>query len=191
MSLDEKDYSASGSKLSQADWRRENVNTLVKKIYKKIKSIDPSVTFGISPQGNNDNNYNVQYSDVCLWMKEAGYVDYIMPQLYWGFGYLTKSGSEDYQFVKLSNKWAAYPRHSSVKLYIGMGAYRIGDGDGGTNDQREWSGGNNLMRMINAVGTNGNISGFGLYRYDNLFRNSKYPSLAQSEVEHITELLEN
>ena len=191
ISLDEKDYSASGSKLSQADWRRENVNTLVKKIYKKIKSIDPSVTFGISPQGNNDNNYNVQYSDVCLWMKEAGYVDYIMPQLYWGFGYLTKSGSEDYQFVKLSNKWASYPRHSSVKLYIGMGAYRIGDGDGGTNDQSEWSGGNNLMRMINAVGANGNISGFGLYRYDNLFRNSKYPSLAQSEVEHITELLEN
>ena len=189
MELDAADYKASGSSLSQDDWRRENVNTLVKKIYKKIKSIDSSVTFGISPQGNNDNNYLVQYSDVCLWLREAGYVDYIMPQLYWGFGYLTSSGSDAYQFINLSEQWAAYPRHSSVKLYIGMGAYRIGAGDGGANDQSEWSCGNNLMKMVNALGANEDISGFGLYRYDNLFRNSEYASLAQSEAEHISEIL--
>ena len=189
MTIDSGDYAASGTKLSQEDWRRENVNTLVKRIYKKIKSIDSTVTFGISPQGNNDNNYHIQYSDVKLWLAEEGYVDYIMPQLYWGFGYLTKSGRTDYQFVNLCEQWASYPRHSSVKLYIGMGAYRIGDGDGGANDQSEWTGGNNLMKMVNAAAANSDISGFGLYRYDNLFKNSKYPSLAQSEVEHLTEVL--
>ena len=189
MTLDEDDYASSGTNLSQADWRRENVNTLVKKIYKKVKSIDSSVTFGISPQGNNDNNYSVQYSDVKLWLSTEGYVDYIMPQLYWGFGYLTKSGRTDYQFVNLSEEWASYPRHSSVKLYIGLGAYRIGDGDGGANDQSEWSSGNNLMKMVNAVNANPKISGFGLYRYDNLFKNSKYSDLARSEVEHLAEVL--
>ncbi len=189
MTIDSDDYAASGTKLSQAQWRRENVNTLVRKIYKKIKSIDSTVTFGISPQGNNDNNYNVQYSDVKLWLSTEGYVDYIMPQLYWGFGYLTKSGRTDYQFVNLSDEWASYPRHSSVKLYIGMGAYRIGDGDGGANDQSEWSSGNNLMKMVNALNANKNISGFGLYRYDNLFKNSSYPDLAESEVSHLTEIL--
>ena len=190
MSYDSADYAASGSQLSQEDWRRENVNTLVRKIYKAIKDTDSSVTFGISPQGNNDNNYHIQYSDVCLWMREEGYVDYIMPQLYWGFGYLTSSGREDYQFVRLTEQWAAYPRHSGVKLYIGMGAYRIGAGDGGANDQSEWSSGNNLMKMVNALAANGDISGFGLYRYDNLFRNSEYADLAKSEVEHLAEILE-
>lgn len=189
MTIDSGDYAASGTQLSQEDWRRENVNTLVKRIYKKIKSIDSTVTFGISPQGNNDNNYHIQYSDVKLWLSEEGYVDYIMPQLYWGFGYLTKSGRTDYQFVNLCEQWASYPRHSSVKLYIGMGAYRIGDGDGGANDQSEWTGGNNLMKMVNAVAADDDISGFGLYRYDNLFRNSKYADLAQSEVSHLTEML--
>ncbi|MBQ6930207.1 MAG: family 10 glycosylhydrolase [Oscillospiraceae bacterium] len=189
MSLDADYYAASGSSLSQADWRRENVNTLVRKIYAEVKSIDSSVTFGISPQGNNDNNYNVQYSDVCLWMANEGYVDYVMPQLYWGFGYLTASGRDTYQFVNLSDSWAAYPRHSSVKLHIGLGAYRIGAGDGGANDQSEWASGYNLMRQINALNANSGISGFALYRYDNLFKNSEYASLAQSEVAHIRELL--
>ena len=190
MSLDEKDYHNSGSALLQADWRRENVNTLVRKIYQKIKSIDGEVTFGISPQGNNDNNYNVQYSDVGLWLAEEGYVDYIMPQLYWGFGYLTKSGNDTYQFEKLTAQWADYPRHSSVKLYIGLGAYRIGDGDGGANDQSEWQRGDNLVRMVESLSANGDISGFGLYRYDNLFRNYTYPDLAASEVAHLAEVLE-
>lgn len=189
MSYDADYYAASGSSLSQADWRRENVNTLVRKIYAKVKSIDSSVTFGISPQGNNDNNYNVQYSDVCLWMANEGYVDYVMPQLYWGFGYLTSSGRDTYQFVNLSDQWASYPRHSSVKLHIGLGAYRIGAGDGGANDQSEWSSGYNLMKQINALNANSGISGFALYRYDNLFKNSGYASLAQSEVAHIRELL--
>lgn len=189
MSYDADHYANSGSSLSQADWRRENVNTLVRKIYAKVKSIDGSVTFGISPQGNNDNNYNVQYSDVCLWMANEGYVDYVMPQLYWGFGYLTSSGRDTYQFVNLSDQWASYPRHSSVKLHIGLGAYRIGAGDGGANDQSEWSSGYNLMKQINALNANSNISGFALYRYDNLFKNSEYASFAQSEVAHIKDLL--
>ena len=189
MSYDADHYANSGSSLSQADWRRENVNTLVRKIYAKVKSIDSSVTFGISPQGNNDNNYNVQYSDVCLWMANEGYVDYVMPQLYWGFGYLTSSGRDTYQFVNLSDQWASYPRHSSVKLHIGLGAYRIGAGDGGANDQSEWSSGYNLMKQINALNANSNISGFALYRYDNMFKNSEYASLAQSEIAHIKDLL--
>lgn len=189
LSIDKSYYDASGTSLSQADWRRENVNTLVRKIYDKIKSIKPSVTFGISPQGNNDNNYNTQYSDVNLWLSQKGYVDYIMPQLYWGFGYLTASGRDDYQFVKLANQWASYPRDSSVKLYLGLGAYRIGAGDGGSNDQSEWSSGNNLAKQVNALYAVNGISGFALYRYDNLFRNSAYAALAQSETEHLRDIL--
>ncbi len=188
-SLDEAQYKASGTSLSQDDWRRENVNTLVRKLYSTVKGIDSSVTFGISPQGNNGNNYTMQYSDVKLWLANEGYADYIMPQLYWGFGYLTKSGRTDYQFVNLCEQWESYPRAAGVKLYIGLGAYRIGDGDGGANDQSEWSRGDNLMRMINTINSIDGIDGFALYRYDNLFKNSKYAALAQSEVDHMTEIM--
>ncbi len=188
-SLDEAQYKASGTSLSQDDWRRENVNALVRKLYSTVKGIDSSVTFGISPQGNNDNNYTMQYSDVKLWLANEGYADYIMPQLYWGFGYLTKSGRTDYQFVNLCEQWESYPRAAGVKLYIGLGAYRIGDGDGGANDQSEWSRGDNLMRMINTINSIDGIDGFALYRYDNLFKNSKYAALAQSEVDHMTEIM--
>lgn len=188
-SLDEVQYKASGTSLSQDDWRRENVNTLVRKLYSTVKNIDSSVTFGISPQGNNDNNYTMQYSDVKLWLANEGYADYIMPQLYWGFGYLTKSGRTDYQFINLCEQWESYPRAAGVKLYIGLGAYRIGDGDGGANDQSEWSRGDNLMRMISTINSTDGIDGFALYRYDNLFKNSKYAALAQSEVDHITEIM--
>ncbi|MBE6887698.1 MAG: FenI protein [Ruminococcaceae bacterium] len=188
-SIDEAQYKQSGTGLSQDDWRRENVNTLVKKLYSTVKNIDSTVTFGISPQGNNDNNYTMQYSDVKLWLANEGYADYIMPQIYWGFGYLTKSGRTDYQFVNLCEQWENYPRASGVKLYIGLGAYRIGDGDGGANDQSEWSRGDNLMRMISTTNSIDGIDGFALYRYDNLFENSKYSALAKSEVENITDLL--
>lgn len=185
LSIDKADYDNSGTSVSQADWRRQNVNSLVAKIYDKIKSINPAVVFGISPQGNNDNNYNTQYSDVKLWLSQPGYADYIMPQLYWGFNYLTKSGREDYQFARLSKEWASYPRADGVKLYLGLGAYRIGDGDGGSNDQSEWSTGNNLSKMIEALRTVDGISGSALYRYDNIFKNSAQSVLAKSERENL------
>src|SRR5699024_1940674 len=72
-SFDEAEYAASGSSLSLEDWRRDNVNQLVKAVYDAIKSEKPEVRFGISPQGNMDNNYNGQYSDVALWLSTPGY----------------------------------------------------------------------------------------------------------------------
>ncbi len=177
-SFDSAAYSKLGNGTDLAVWRRENVNSLVRKVYDAVKATDPSVIFGISPQGNNDNNYNSQYSDVNLWLATPGYVDYIMPQLYWGFDYLTASGREDYQFVRLSNVWASYQRAPSVSLYIGLGAFRIGAGDGGANDQAEWSSGDNIAKQIEALRQINGISGFALYRYDNLF-NSTQPTVSQ------------
>lgn len=68
LTLDRRDYVRAAVTISPEDWRRENVNNLIKKVYGKIKEINPEVTFGISPQGNNDNNYNIQFSDVGLWL---------------------------------------------------------------------------------------------------------------------------
>ncbi len=184
--IDIDDYNASGTSLSHDEWRRENVNILIRDVYSSIKMQDANIIFGISPQGNNDNNYNQQYSDVNLWLKEEGYADYITPQIYWGFDYLTASGREDYQFDVLLNEWASYEKHDDIELYIGLGAYRIGIGDGGANEQDEWSSGDNLSRMITAINNNKDVDGYALYRYDNLFNPSdEYIDLTNSEIENI------
>ncbi len=184
--IDADDYASYSGNLSLADWRRENVNMLIRQVYAAIKQENENVTFGISPQGNDDNNYHMQYSDIALWLSEEGYADYIMPQLYWGFDYLTKSGSDRYGFKNLSYDWSQYDKADGVKLYIGLGAYRIGDGDGGANDQAEWASGSNLAKMIQVIKANPRLDGYGIYSYNSLFDRSTYPELKEAEVQAIT-----
>ena len=181
-SFDAEEYAASGTSLSLEDWRRDNVNQLVKAVYDAIQAVKPEVRFGISPQGNMDNNYNGQYSDVALWLSTPGYVDYILPQLYWGYGYTTSGGQTRFGFENITAEWAALERAEGVSLYFGLGAYRIGDGDGGNYDNAvtQWQSGHNLADMI-ATGREVGADGYVLYRYDFLFHNSSWAELAASE----------
>ncbi len=93
-------YKAAKGELSQADWRRQNVNLMIKKIGETVKSVKPWAVFGISPPGvasptnvvtdvyglppapGTDWQYNGQFSDPLNWIKN-GYIDYISPQIYW------------------------------------------------------------------------------------------------------------
>ncbi len=152
-----------------AAWRRENINNLIRRVYAAIKEVRQSVTFGISPQGNNNNNYEQQYSDVALWMATPGYVDYVMPQIYWGFAYQNSTSAGKYAFLNCLHEWAAMPRAQGVNLYIGLGAWRIGAGDGGTGDQSEGYSGENMAAMVRAVRGAGGTGGFALFRYANLY----------------------
>jgi len=88
-----KDYINSGGDLKRNDWRRENVNQLIKKIYMSIKTEKPSVKFGISPFGfwrpnypasvtSGFDQYDELFADAKLWLNE-GWIDYFTPQLYW------------------------------------------------------------------------------------------------------------
>lgn len=85
---------------SRADWRRNNVNILIKQMSETIKQAKPWVKFGISPfgiyrnqktdpMGSNTNglqNYDDLYADVLLWARE-GWIDYNIPQVYWHVGH--------------------------------------------------------------------------------------------------------
>jgi uncharacterized lipoprotein YddW (UPF0748 family) len=86
-------YVASGGKLSRADWRRDNVNRFVERVYKGVKAEKPWVRFGISPFGIGRpdrrppgivgfSQYDKLYADVELWL-QRGWLDYLAPQLYW------------------------------------------------------------------------------------------------------------
>ena len=94
-------YRAGGGTMSQGDWRRENVNQMVKDVNDMVKSTKPWVRFGIGPAGvactslevankygvepcpvGSDWQYNQIYSDPMAWVTR-GTIDFLAPQVYW------------------------------------------------------------------------------------------------------------
>ena len=175
-SLDAAQFAASGE-ADLAGWRRANVTALVKGARDAVKAADPTLRFGISPQGNPDNDLATQYSDVYGWLAASGeeaVVDYLCPQIYWGYGYQLQSGSTRFAFENIVPEWLAMPRAASTALYFGLGAYRIGEGDGGANEdsQSQWCTGSALARQVESLHSLG-AGGWALYRYDSLFRSAR------------------
>lgn len=81
-----------GGRLSRDDWRRENVNRFIQRVYQSIKATKPWVKFGISPFGiwrpgnppqiKGLDAYADLYADSRKWL-DHGWLDYCAPQLYW------------------------------------------------------------------------------------------------------------
>lgn len=171
-SLDAAQFAASGA-ADLAAWRRENVTALVRAVHDTVKVADPTLRFGVSPQGNPDNDLNNQYSDVTAWLEAEGenaVIDYLCPQVYWGYGYTLQSGSTRFAFENIIPAWLAYPRAGGVALYFGLGAYRVGVGDGGANPDSVsgWSTGEALAKQVRDLRVQ-NAGGWALYRYGSLF----------------------
>lgn len=114
-----------------AEERREHVNDLIKMVSKRIHKINASVEFGISPMGIWKNStsdaegsatkgaegYYSVFGDAKTWV-EKGWVDYIVPQIYWERG----NASADYE--TLVKWWSNLVKGTDVKLYIGQGIYK-------------------------------------------------------------------
>ena len=171
-SLDAAQFASSGE-ADLAGWRRANVTALVKAARDAVKAADPTLRFGISPQGNPDNDLATQYSDVYGWLAASGeeaVVDYLCPQIYWGYGYRLQSGSTRFAFENIVQEWLGMARAADVALYFGLGAYRVGVGDGGANEDStsQWATGSALARQVADLRRWG-AQGWALYRYDSLF----------------------
>ena len=95
---------AAGERLGRSDWRRQNVDRFVERLYREVKEVKPDVLVGISPFGiwrpgnpagvTGFDAYEGLYADARLWLRN-GWLDYLAPQLYWsrdsrgqGFGTL-------------------------------------------------------------------------------------------------------
>ena len=176
------DYAASGTALARDDWRRENVNALVELCHATARRY--GVRFGVAPVGDPEQNYALQYSDAARWLRQ-GTVDYLMPQLYWGQEYV-KDGDTSHSLARLAGAWAALPRAAGVRLYAGLGAYRIGAGDG-SDAGSEWVSGRALADQLNLLDRLG-VQGAGLYRYASLFDASDYAGLAAAEVDAVRQV---
>jgi uncharacterized lipoprotein YddW (UPF0748 family) len=116
-----------------ADWRRDNVDQLVREVSERLDELDRDVAFGVSPFGiwrnqaedprgsatNGTQSYDAIYADSYTWVREE-WVDYVVPQVYWEIGHL----SADY--AALVPWWAGVVEGTNVDLYIGQAAYKVG-----------------------------------------------------------------
>ena len=169
-------YKSPGQSLD--DWRRENVNTLIRDCYYAIKVIRSSVRFGISPFGiwanrssnplgsdtNGLQSYSSHYADSLKWVKD-GIIDYIAPQLYWHIGYSVAD------YSKLLTWWKNAVSGTGVDLYIGMAAYKAGD----ANPNSPWHGTQEIVRQLELNDTVEEVKGSIMFTYNSL---ANYPELA-------------
>ena len=143
--------------LSIVDWRRNNINKMVKTVYATVKKSGKNRTFGISPAGNLNNlrANDKYYVDIDRWGRESGYVDYIAPQLYWGFEHSICP------FEPTVDKWVATVINPEVKLYIALPMHLAQ-----AQETPEWKNNHDILgRMVSSL-RNKSANGFSVYRYD-------------------------
>ncbi len=155
-------YKNGGGTLSVANWRRAAVDTLVADTHTITKA--KGLVFGISPSADYNKTYNQMYADPKKWMSQSGYVDYICPQIYYGFNNSTSA------FDDMTDQWLSYPRHSSVKLYVGLATYKAGmneDTYAGAG-KYEWANNNDILKRSVLYLRSKKITGFAFYSYSYL-----------------------
>ncbi len=124
------EWQASGTSMSFGDWRRDNVNRMVRAVYDMIQETRPEVRYGISPAGvaassrtvadkygvepcptGSDWQYNGIFSDPLAWLSSQS-IDYISPQVYWPFGHSTND------YGKISGWWGQVAAHFGRQVFI-------------------------------------------------------------------------
>lgn len=151
------------------DWRRDNVNTLIKLVYDTVKEADENCLFGVSPFGIWKNGYGDEsgsltagtqsyydiFCDTVSWIK-GGWVDYIAPQLYW------RNDESAAPYCDLCDWWKMITADSGVKLVICHGAYRY----------EEWSAPEGtLAEQVAFARDAGNYGGSVFYGYEEIKNN--------------------
>ena len=123
-------YQQGGGALSLGDWRRDNVNRFVERLYREVHAVSPLAKVGVSPFGiwrpgnpagiTGLDAFATIYADSRRWL-QSGWVDYFAPQLYWSIA------STGQSFPALLNWWTqqnTMRRH----LWPGLASYRVGTG---------------------------------------------------------------
>lgn len=152
-------YRAAGGALSLSQWRTENINTLIRDCYNKIKASNSNCVFGISPAGNIQNCLDAG-ANVYEWCSKEGYIDYICPQIYWSFT------SKVAPFAERCAAWRALTTNENIDFYVGLALYKAGsDADNGS-----WAGSNSIIaEQIKYIRENGiDADGFMIYSYEYL-----------------------
>ncbi len=173
---DQATYQQYGAGFSNiGDWRRNNVNKLVKGVHAAIKKAKPYVSFGISPFGvwrnkSTDStgsatqasaqDYDDLYADTRTWIKN-NWLDYITPQIYWSIGFAPAA------YDVLVPWWAHEVDGTHVQLYTGMAVYKIGT----STQSPAWSDPNEMPRQLALNNKYPEVKGSMFFSMKEMFQN--------------------
>ena len=200
--VEQKDYAAykaNGGTLDIKNWRRENVNKMVKAVSDLVADFNESheryVAFGISPaavwapsterctdsrgqEGGMDvacgsySSYNDLYADTRKWVSEE-WIDYILPQ-----DYYPRGGN----YEQIVSWWASeVAKTSGVKLYVGTGLYRFSSGSNVWTDPDEII--NQFDYVLSKAAIRRNVSGYVMFSYRNLSTSQATPKAAATKLQ--------
>ena len=152
-----KKYTNAGGTLGRDDWRRENVNQFIQKVYSSVKAEKPWVKVGISPFGIYRPGYPAQikgfdayqeiYCDSQKWLRE-GWCDYLAPQLYWPIAQAPQS-------YPVLLKWWTEQNIKGRHIWAGNYTSRVADGGAKPYSVEEVV--NQVQATRNQPGATGNV----------------------------------
>lgn len=182
-------YQQGGGALSLGDWRRDNVNRFVERLYREVHAVSPLAKVGVSPFGiwrpgnpagiTGLDAFATIYADSRRWL-QSGWVDYFAPQLYWSIA------STGQSFPALLNWWTqqnTMRRH----LWPGLASYRVGTGTSPfspseipsqvalVRDAAATAGGATGSILYNASSVRNNLGGFATALASGLYANGAIP----------------
>ena len=180
---DYEEYLLTDKSISYDEYKLSRVNKMIEEVYSICREFN--VLFGISPDANIENNYNKLSADIYTWLSSNKYIDYIMPQVYYGFF------NESKAFKKVIDEWESLVKNSDIELMIALAFYKVGEEDKWARSRyEEWINNSDIiMREIILSRNLKYYSGFSLFRYDYLFNDSMYTNNTLLEIENMKKVL--
>lgn len=183
--LDLKDYEEyiKTNPMSQDDYHLMIINNMVKKVHEVCKKYNKE--FGISPDGNINNNYTSIFADVKRWGQSNEYVDFLMPQVYYGFF------NENQAFIHTVNEWSSIVTNNDIDLYFALAFYKVGMVDiWAKSGKDEWINNNNIiMKEVIILRNLKKYKGFALFRYDYLFNEELFTDKTMEEIKNLEKII--
>ncbi len=165
-----KQYQKEGGKLDRGDWRRANVNTMVRRLSDTVHRARSGAKFGISPFGIYTKGspsdvkagldaLNQLYCDPVAWLQQ-GWVDYLAPQLYWDV-----AGPQSFSSLL---RWWRSPgvNPKGIPIYPGIAIDRMNSRGRSANEIAR------QLDLQNSIGPRAGV-GFILWDFDPILKNSK------------------
>ncbi len=175
------EYRDNNGGLSLEEWRKNNFSSLISSVYNIVKSYDENLQFGISPSASFMKNEKI-YADVKLWCQEDGFVDYIMPQVYYGFE------NETMPFRETVNEWLSLCKNENVRLYFGLAVYKCGSADENAGSgKNEWKDNSDILsRQYDYIKLSESFAGVSLYSYSYCF-GENIKGNTRNEIDYLME----
>lgn len=184
--IDTKDYYEyleNNSYIDKKTFHLNIINKMIKRIHKTCH--DHGVVFGVSPDGNINNNYSFLYADIYKWVSEDGYLDFIMPQIYYGFF------NETLPFYNTIKEWDSIIKIDDLKLIIALALYKSGNIDKyAKSGSEEWINNDDIIKREVLLSRNlKHYAGFSIFRYNFMFLEDDQNPNIKNEIKNLQEIL--